>query len=72
MHAGSGSTHGKWFVPRNSSAIGKRKFLFHPFVYWVFLSVLVIALLLMTIAALIDFNNLDSALATTESWLAGS
>ena len=38
--------------------------------FWVFLSVLVIALLLMTIAALIDFNNLDSALATTESWLA--
>lgn len=37
---------------------------------WVFLSVLVIVLLLMIIAALIDSNNLDSALATTESWLA--
>jgi|GEM_PF-2707358 len=36
---------------------------------WVFLSALVIVLLLMIIAALIDSNNLDSALATTESWL---
>jgi uncharacterized membrane protein YdjX (TVP38/TMEM64 family) len=37
---------------------------------WVLLSVLVIALVLMIVAAFIDANNLDSALAATESWLA--
>ncbi|MDH3670031.1 MAG: VTT domain-containing protein [Gammaproteobacteria bacterium] len=37
---------------------------------WVLLSVLVIALLLMIVAAFIDSNNLDSALAATERWLA--
>ena len=43
-----------WFITRYS---------------WVLLSVLVIALLLMIVAAL-DSNNLDSVLATTKSWLA--